>query len=57
MKQGLEKLSPELFTSIIVYKMFPLHVSQEVALEFCPVWAIWTTKLRFLSAFIPDMQK
>jgi hypothetical protein len=56
-KQRLEKLSQKLFARIIVYKMFSLHVLHEIALVFCPMQAIWATKLRFFSAFISNMNK
>jgi len=33
-------LTPQLLTSIFASKMFSLHVSQQVAPEFGPMWAI-----------------
>jgi len=50
-------MTPQLLTSIFASKMFSLHVSQQVAPKFGPMWAIWTTELWFFAALVSHMKK
>lgn len=49
--------TPQLLTSIFASKMFSLHMSQQVAPKFGPMWAIWTTELWFFATLVSHMKK